>query len=163
VGLRLTSAADYAIRAMIYLSCLPDGGIALRSEIAESQNIPTSFMAKILRSLVRARLLKSSRGVNGGFSLARHTGEISMLEIVEAIEGPLALTECVPSPTGCEWSADCPASYVWMKVQENVKDTLRATTLEDLVSTPRRNGSVSGKKSRVTTRLGCPPAGSRAK
>ena len=52
MGLRLTSAADYAIRAMIHLACLPDGGVALRSEIAEAQYIPTSFMAKILRSLV---------------------------------------------------------------------------------------------------------------
>jgi len=151
MGLRLTSAADYAVRAMIHLSCLPDGGIALRSEIAEAQNIPTSFMAKILRSLVRARLLRSSRGVNGGFSLARPTAEINMLEIVEAIEGPLSLTECVPTPSGCEWSTDCPASSVWLKVQDAMRDTLRKTTLEDLVSTPRRNGSVAREKCRRVT------------
>ena len=142
----MTSAADYAIRAMIHLACLADGGVALRSEIAEAQYIPTSFMAKILRSLVRARLLRSSRGVNGGFSLARPAAEINMLEIVEAIEGPLALTDCVPTPTGCGWSMDCPASAVWLKVQDSMKQTLRATTLEDLVSTPRRNGRVSGAK-----------------
>jgi hypothetical protein len=71
MGLRVTTAADYAIRAMIHLACLPEGGLALRSEIAEAQAIPASFMAKILRSLVRARLLRSSRGVNGGFSTAQ--------------------------------------------------------------------------------------------
>lgn len=142
MGLRFTSAADYAIRAMIHLGCLPDGGVSLRSEIAEAQNIPTSFMAKILRSLVRARLLRSSRGVNGGFSLARPAAEINMLEIVEAIEGRLSLMDCVPDPAGCAWVMDCPASSVWMKVQENMKQTLRSTTLEDLVSTPRRNGRV---------------------
>lgn len=158
MGLRLTSAADYAIRAMIHLACLPDGGVALRSEIAEAQYIPTSFMAKILRSLVRARLLRSSRGVNGGFSLARPAAEINMLEIVEAIEGPLALTDCVPSPTGCGWSMDCPASSVWLKVQDSIKDTLRATTLEDLVSTPRRNGRVSGSKGAGGGRLAVAPA-----
>ena len=143
MGLKLTSAADYAIRAMIHLSCLPEGGVALRSEIADAQNIPTSFMAKILRSLVRARLLRSSRGVNGGFSLARAASEINMLDIVEAIEGPLALTDCTPSPAGCAWSMDCPASSIWAKVQDSMKDTLRESTLEDLVSTPRRNGRVS--------------------
>ena len=144
MGLRLTSAADYAIRAMIHLACLPDGGVALRSEIAEAQYIPTSFMAKILRSLVRARLLRSSRGVNGGFALARPAAEINMLEIVEAIEGPLAMTDCVPNPAGCGWSVDCPASTIWAKVQKGVRGTLKGTTLEDLVSTPRRNGRVSG-------------------
>jgi len=86
MGLKLTSAADYAVRAMIHLSCLPEGGVALRSEIANAQNIPTSFMAKILRSLVRARLLRSSRGVNGGFALALSPSEINMLDIVEAME-----------------------------------------------------------------------------
>jgi Rrf2 family protein len=143
MGLKLTSAADYAIRAMIHLACLPEGGVALRSEIANAQTIPTSFMAKILRSLVRARLLRSSRGVNGGFELACAPSEINMLDIVEAIEGPLSLTDCTPSPTGCVWSMDCPASSVWVKVQESMKDVLRESNLEDLVSTPRRNGRVS--------------------
>jgi len=163
MGLRLTSAADYAIRAMIHLACLPDGGVALRSEIAEAQYIPTSFMAKILRSLVRARLLRSSRGVNGGFSLARPAADINMLEIVEAIEGPLALTDCVPSPTGCGWAMDCPASAVWLKVQDAMKATLKATTLEDLVSTPRRNGRVSGNNRGEGLRMTAAPAAYRTK
>jgi Rrf2 family protein len=163
VGLRLTSAADYAIRAMIHLACLPDGGVALRSEIAEAQYIPTSFMAKILRSLVRARLLRSSRGVNGGFALARPAAEINMLEIVEAIEGPLALTDCVPNPSGCGWSVDCPASTVWAKVQNNVKGTLKATSLEDLVSTPRRNGRVSQASKTKAARLAAAQARFRQK
>ena len=163
MGLRLTSAADYAIRAMIHLACLPDGGVALRSEIAEAQYIPTSFMAKILRSLVRARLLRSSRGVNGGFALARPAAEINMLEIVEAIEGPLALTDCVPDPSGCGWSVDCPASTVWAKVQNNVKGTLKATSLEDLVSTPRRNGRVSQASRAKAARLAAAQARFRQK
>jgi Rrf2 family protein len=142
MALRVTTAVDYATRAMIYLACLPEHGLALRSEIAEAQHIPASFMAKILRSLVRARLLKSSRGVHGGFSLARPTDDINLLEIVEAIEGPLSLINCVPDPAGCAMSKDCPACAVWLRVQESIRDALRATTLEALVSTPRRNGSV---------------------
>ena len=143
MGLKLTSAADYAIRAMIHLACVPDGRFILRSEIADAQNIPTSFMAKILRSLVRARLLRSSRGVNGGFALARPPGEVNMLEVVEAIEGPLALTDCTPNPDGCAWFMDCPASLVWYQLQENMRDTLKGVTLENLVSTPRRHGRVA--------------------
>jgi len=142
MGLRLTSAADYAVRAMIHLACLPEGGVALRSEIAEAQGIPTSFMAKILRSLVRARLLRSSRGVNGGFTLAHEPAEINLLEVIEAIEGPLSLTNCSANPKDCGYSTDCPACSVWSRVQESMKDILRDANLEDLVSTPRRNGRV---------------------
>ena len=83
MALRITKADDYAIRAMIHLACLPDGRVALRQQIAEAQNIPASFMAKILRRLVRASLLNSARGVNGGFALARPAAEISLLDIVE--------------------------------------------------------------------------------
>ena len=144
MGLKLTSAADYAVRAMIHLACLSEGGVALRSEIAEAQSIPSSFMAKILRSLVRAGLLRSSRGVNGGFGLARPASEINMLEVVEAIEGPLSLTDCTPTSTGCVWSMDCPACSIWLRVQDGMRDTLRRSTLEELVSRPRKNGRVAG-------------------
>jgi Rrf2 family transcriptional regulator, iron-sulfur cluster assembly transcription factor len=143
MGLKLTSAADYAVRAMIHLACLPEGGVALRNEIADAQRIPPSFTAKILRSLVRAGLLRSSRGVHGGFTLARPAAEINMLEVVEAIEGPLSLADCTPPAAGCAWSMDCPACSVWFRVQDGMSDTLRRATLETLVSTPRRNGRVA--------------------
>jgi Rrf2 family protein len=142
MGLRLTNAADYAILAMIHMACLPDDAVALRSEIAQAYNIPSSFMAKILRALVRARLLRSTRGVHGGFSLARPATEITLLDVVEAIEGPLAITDCTGEPGGCQWASDCPAHPVWAGVQEKIAETLRANTLETLVSCPRRNGHV---------------------
>jgi DNA-binding IscR family transcriptional regulator len=65
-----------------------------------------------------------------------------MLQIIEAVEGPMALLDCVPDPRGCSWSAECPAAAVWLSVQEGVEDTLRGMSLEELVSTPRRNGRV---------------------
>jgi len=142
MGLRLTNAADYAILAMIHMACLPEDAIALRSDIARSYNIPSSFMAKILRSLVRARLLNSTRGVHGGFSLARPATEINLLEVVEAVEGPLAITDCTGEPGGCPWASECPAHPVWAGVQETIAGLLRDQTLETLVSTPRRHGQV---------------------
>jgi Rrf2 family iron-sulfur cluster assembly transcriptional regulator len=142
MGLRLTNAADYAVRAMIHIACLPEGAVALRGDVARAYGIPSSFMAKILRQLVRAGLLQSSRGVHGGFALARPASEINLLEVVEAIEGPLALTDCMPEGTGCEWSDECPANLVWQQVQVAMGDTLRRATLEALVSAPRRNRKV---------------------
>lgn len=142
MALRLTNAGDYAIRSMIFIASLPEDAVVLRSEICETQKIPSSFMAKILRSLVRAQLLRSTRGVNGGFSLAKNTGEISLLDILEAIEGPLSLTDCVPNPEECEHSSNCPANSVWSRVQGSIREILRESSLEDLVSTPRKNNRV---------------------
>ena len=134
MGLRFTSAADYATRAMIHLACLPDGRQALRDDIATAEKIPSSFMAKILRSLVRAQILRSARGVNGGFSLAKKTQDITLLEIIEAVEGPISLTQCSSDPPSCDIAVDCPAAPVWLNVQNNMRTILAGTTLEDLVS-----------------------------
>lgn len=142
MGLRLTNAADYAVRAMIHIACLPEGAVALRGDVARAYGIPSSFMAKILRQLVRAGLLQSSRGVHGGFALARSPSEINLLEVVEAIEGPLALTDCMAEGAGCEWSDECPANLVWQEVQTGMAEGLRRATLEALVSAPRRNRKV---------------------
>ncbi len=140
MGLRITNGCDYAIRAMLYLASLPEGGGALSDDIAKSQDIPTSFAAKILRRLARAELLRSSRGVRGGFSLAREASNITLLDIVEAIEGPLALTACTPNPDACHLSDNCPANGVWTQVQEAMAEILKSATLEAMVSAPRKNG-----------------------
>ena len=139
MGLRLTRAADYAVRGMMHLGSIREGGVALSDEIAEAQHIPPSFMAKILRQLVKSGLLRSARGVNGGFGLARTAAEINLLDIVEAVEGPIHLTDCAPDPEHCALSHDCPASSVWLEVQLRMTGLLRETTLEALLSAPRRN------------------------
>ena len=139
MGLRLTRAADYAIRAMLHLGSLPEGGVALTDEIAQAQHIPPSFTAKILRRLVKSGLLRSARGVNGGYGLQRPAAEINLLEIIEGIEGPIQLTDCAPDPEHCALSHDCPVSTVWLEVQRQMTMLLRETTLEALLSTPRRN------------------------
>ncbi|HEX4822722.1 MAG TPA: Rrf2 family transcriptional regulator [Candidatus Polarisedimenticolaceae bacterium] len=142
MALRLTRAGDYAVRAMIHIGSLPDGGVALKDEIALAEGIPPSFMAKILRQLVRTGLLRSARGVHGGFGLARGAGDISLLDVVEAIEGPIQLTDCSPDPERCTLSHDCPASGVWLEVQQRMTGLLRETSLEALLSAPRRNRRV---------------------
>jgi len=135
MGLKLTQGADYAIRAMIHIASLPDGRPAMRRDIARVQKIPADFVAKILQSLVRAGILNSSRGTGGGFSLARERENTNLLEVVEAIEGPLAIVACAGQPGDCDHSSFCPADVVWREVQCSIRDVLRRATLETLVST----------------------------
>lgn len=143
MGLSLTSATDYAMRALIHIASMRDGAVVLRSEVAAAQKIPASFMAKVLRKLVHAQLLRSFRGVRGGFSLARPASEITMLDVIEAIEGPLCLTQCSAHPGDCDCSSDCPASLVWPVVQESLRTSLGRLSLEDLTSATRRHGRVA--------------------
>ena len=142
MGLRLTRAADYAVRAMMHIGSLPEDSVALKDEIADAQHIPPSFMAKILRQLVKTGLLHSARGVNGGFGLAREAAKINLLDIVEGIEGPIHLNDCAPDPEHCTLSHDCPVSAVWVEVQRQMTELLRQTTLEALLAAPRKNKRV---------------------
>jgi Rrf2 family protein len=142
MALKLTKAGDYAIQAMLHLASLPEGTYAMRSEIARAQSSPSSFVAKILRRLVRAKLLTSSRGVHGGFSLARPPAEINFLQVIEAIEGPLRLVDCSHNGAGCSREPECPAASVWGLVENSMRHILSTTSLEELVSARRRNGRV---------------------
>jgi len=144
MALRLTSAADYAILAMTHMACLSEGAVARRSDIVRAHGLPSSFLAKILQSLVKAGLLRSNRGVDGGFVLARPASEITLLDVIEAVEGPLALAACTESPCACDRLQECAAQPVWLAVQSKMAELLRASTLEDLVSTPRRRRALPG-------------------
>ena len=92
--MQITRQADYALRAMLYLSRMPENQKAATSQIAEEQRIPPSFLAKIVSQLSIAGLIHTSRGARGGVSLARPSEEISVLEVIEAIDGPIALNAC---------------------------------------------------------------------
>lgn len=144
MALRLTSAADYAVRAMLHIASLPEGKVALRNDIARAQKIPPSFVSKILQALVRAGLLRSARGSGGGYSLARSAAQINLLNVVEAIEGPLALTECVPDSSRCQHAPFCPAESIWADVQNKMADTLRRARLTNLVNRPTRRAQQPG-------------------
>jgi len=137
--LRLTCATDYAIRAMLHIGSLPEGGAALRDDIARAQDIPPSFLAKVLRRLVKAGLLRSTRGVTGGFGLRRTAAEISLLDIVEGIEGRIQSADGTQPRDRRSRSRHRPPNGVWLEVQRHMTMLLGNTTLESLLSARRVN------------------------
>ncbi len=132
MGLQLTRGAEYAIRATTYLAGIPDDRVASLHEIGEAQDIPESFLAKILQSLVRSGLAVSQRGAHGGFALARPASAITMQDVIEAVDGPISLNQCVLSPEECKRSASCSAHRSWLRAQEQLMDVLGTVTLESL-------------------------------
>ena len=136
MGLQLTRGGEYAIRAMTYLTKRPVGEISSLHDVGVEQDIPESFLAKIFQNLVHADLVVSQRGAHGGFSLARPAAAITVREVVEAIDGPIALNGCVLRPGDCRRSGDCRMHEVWVLAQERMMDVLDEVTLDDLVAAP---------------------------
>ena len=131
--MQITRQADYAVRAVLYLTRLDDSERAATSTIAEEQNIPPSFLAKIISQLSIAGLLHTSRGARGGVTLARPAKEITLLEVVEAIDGPIQLNECVGNEGTCSFDGECPLRSVWCEAQDELVKRLKATNFADLI------------------------------
>lgn len=134
--MQITRQADYAIRAVLYLSQIGVGQRASTSQIAQEQNIPPSFLAKIVSQLSVAGLLQTSRGARGGVSLARNPESITLLEVIEAIDGPILLNECVADEANCAFSEDCPLRPVWCDAQADLVERLDSSNFGQFVTAP---------------------------
>ena len=114
------------------MSMQPEGQMCLLSDICKAQDVPQSFMAKIFQSLSRARIIKSFRGVKGGFALAKSPKDITLKEVMEAIEGPMRINLCVSGEGECERENICPTSPVWIELQRAMVEVLDKYSFEDL-------------------------------
>ncbi len=132
--MQITRQADYALRAMLFLAQLEPTQRAATSQIADEQHIPPSFLAKIISQLSIAGLIHTSRGARGGVSLARTPEEITILEVVEAIDGPIALNECTHSASACPFGETCPLRPLWCETQSELVDRLRKTNFAQFLA-----------------------------
>jgi len=130
--MRLTKAVEYGIRALLYLVQQPPDKACLISEISRAQGIPEKFLAKIMQSLAREGIVKSYRGVKGGFSLARAPEDVTLKDAVECLDGPLVLFECLSATNQCKRSRACNVRTVWMEAQEKLLETFEKATLKTL-------------------------------
>jgi len=140
--MQITRQADYAVRAVLYLSKLGADQRAATSQIAEEQRIPPSFLAKIVSQLSVAGLLQTSRGARGGVSLAKSPENISLLEVVEAIDGPILLNDCVAGNGNCIFDDECLMKPVWCDAQAELVNRLKSTTFDQFVSESETQAAV---------------------
>jgi Rrf2 family iron-sulfur cluster assembly transcriptional regulator len=123
---------DYAIRAVAHLATTPSHGPVSAATIAAEQEISYHLASKLLQRLQKGGLVESCMGVKGGFRLSRGPAEISLLDVVEAIQGKIALNRCLQSEFACSRRKVCPVRGHLGQVQQMVVDYLRKTTLRDL-------------------------------
>ncbi len=124
--MEITQQADYAVRAILDLALLPVGERASCEEIARRQNIPVAFLTKICARLAAQGLLQSQRGVNGGVRLARPAQEITLLQVVEAIDGPITFNRCNRKPSECSRSQTCAVHPLWAELCRDFRARLAA-------------------------------------
>jgi Rrf2 family protein len=134
--MEITRQADYAIRAVLFLAENEKNGRTSTTIIAESKHIPPSFLAKIISQLAVAGLVSTARGARGGVTLARPSNEISLLEVIEAIDGPMSINECALDLSVCEFGKECLVGPVWCKLQEDLVTRLRQVNFGQLVKEP---------------------------
>ena len=130
--MQITRQADYAIRAVRYLAMQGENQRAATSTVAQEMKIPPSFLAKIISQLSIAGLLHTSRGARGGVTLARPPKDITLLDVVEAIDGPILLNECVGDPNSCVFEDECPLHPIWTEAQQALVKRLRETNFAKL-------------------------------
>jgi Rrf2 family protein len=154
--MKLSRATTYAFYGLTYLATQPDRLVSLR-EISSRCGVPEKHLAKIFQSLVRAGMLASARGVNGGFALARAPGQISPLDVIEVVDGPVADSGCLLLGVPCDRSAVCRINAVWRRAQHQMLSVLREATLADMVPSE----GVSIQPPAAKAQLARSPAGRR--
>jgi Rrf2 family protein len=149
--LKLTKKADYGLMAMKHLAEHAELGACSAKDVADAYGIPQEALAKILQRLVKAGLLHSQHGTNGGYTLARDPGMISAFEVIRAIDGPLFITSCVTVRGECDQSDRCNIREPLRRVSHGIEELLRGITILEMKEedpAPRGNKTGNDKASR---------------
>ena len=133
--MQVSRKVDYALRAAIYLAYQSDRRPCSVSEIAACEGIPKKFLEKIIQDLIHHGLVRSTRGAQGGYALARPPEQVTFKQVIEAIEGPVSLNVCVGDAgetSDCTQYPRCAMLWVWREAQKRVMDVFATTTLADV-------------------------------
>jgi FeS assembly SUF system regulator len=139
--IRLSRITDYGIVLMVRLAQNPDDEARNARNLAAEADLPAPVVSKVLKTLAREGLLSSQRGSKGGYTLARNAEDISVPEMITALEGPISLTECSAHPGTCSQELSCDVREPWQRINTAVHDALSEITLADL-ATPEGAGSI---------------------
>lgn len=136
--MKITAKSRYALRILLDIGAYGGGSVRTIREIAASQGISEKFISRIVVPLKRAGLLSTARGVRGGLALGRFPEKITLMDITEAMDGPLALVPCLARPGACRNHGKCAAERAWGGVNEALAEALRSRTLASVIADQRR-------------------------
>jgi len=134
--LQIARHTDYAARIVLHLACLGEDAQASIADIAEQRMLPVFFVRRLVGTLVKGGILTSSRGSAGGIRLARPAREITLLDLVRVMEGPIALNHCLDDEHSCPFEASCPVQTVWAEATRALEGALAAARFDTLAAGP---------------------------
>ncbi len=137
--MRITMAGDYAVRSILYLAMKENAEPVTLNEISIEQDIPKSFLNKVIQKLINSGLVISHKGSSGGYSLACDPKDITLRDILEASEGPINLNRCLVTDGICEREEFCSVHTVWAEIQKSFIKTLDSYNIEYLVEKLKKN------------------------
>ena len=150
VEMKISRKASYAVRALAYLARNEEKSRErfLVAEVSAAVDIPRSFLAKIFQDLSKSRIVNSRRGAGGGFYLSRSASEITMRDVVESLEGEIAVRDCIADSQACDYEGNCSLKSVWMEAQEKFLDVLAGKTIGELADSPGKWREVPNESKR---------------
>jgi FeS assembly SUF system regulator len=138
--IRITRQTDYGIILLTFLAGRPLDLVHTARDVAEAAGLPLPMVSKILKVLAREGLLVTKRGVKGGYSLAAAPAEITLAQVIRALEGPIGMTECSSAPGSCDREHHCPVRVNWQRISGAVRDALDKIPLSEMVGVPAGAG-----------------------
>ena len=142
--MKISTKGRYGLRILIDLATHDPQKPRAIKDIAQSQQISEKYISRLVIDLRRARMIRSVRGFNGGFHLSRDPKEITLLEVLEVMDGPLAIVSCVDKPEKCPRSRACGVQGVWSALNGQIRDLMRNITLEDILAACRSQDAADG-------------------
>lgn len=131
--MKISTKGRYGLRILMDLAIHHSDKPRLIRDIAKSQQISEKYISRLVIALRKAGMIRSVRGVNGGFHLAMKPEDITLLDVIEVMEGPLSIVDCVSTPKRCNLSENCAPRKIWCKLNEDIRELMRGTTLADII------------------------------
>jgi Rrf2 family protein len=131
--MRLTRAGEYAVRCLLFVAAHGQNEIVSRRNVADNMQIPKHFLSKIAQQLSRSGFIEIVQGAKGGYRLIKSPRQITLLGVVEAIEGEIFLNDCISRPESCFRHRDCAVHRVWEKATDQLRETLRKASFDQLL------------------------------
>ena len=142
--MKISTKGRYGVRILLDLARHENGNPRLIRDIAESQQISEKYISRLIIDLRRAGMVCSIRGAKGGFRLAKNPREVTLLDIVEVMEGPLSIVDCVRTPEKCLRSQHCVTREIWDHLNAEIRESMRKVSLQDIIESDRKQNLAEG-------------------
>ncbi|RKX76294.1 MAG: transcriptional regulator [Spirochaetes bacterium] len=141
--INISTKAEYAIRALVRIALSADKQLVSIGNIAEKEKISKKYLENIFNLLKRSKIVQSTRGPVGGYRLARTPEELTIYDILDAVQGPLASPSCILDPLSCDRTSKCGSRKLWKEFQNHIDDFLKSKTLAQVMGYYKKERKVS--------------------